>query len=193
MTKLIDKLRNPRISWVAQLRQFVGTAIQRTRYTWRKLRKTYLPVGVYKPSLHNPGIGRVVVAVDTSGSCSGLEMTFASEFRSLYDMIDEVTLIMADADVQDVIETKDILTALKEHGFKGGGGTSHVPVFNYLNDNAIRPDVMICFTDGYTEFPEQAPYFPVIWCMPEGTDVKVPWGMTVYIPQPDKMDEAVNF
>ena len=190
--KLIDKLKNPRVSWRAQLRQFLGTAVQKTQYTYRSFRKEYVAIGVYKPVLRNPGIGKVVVAVDTSGSCDGLEMVFASEFQTLYDLIDEVILIMADADIQDVIETKDILSALKDHGFKGGGGTSHVPVFNYLKDNGVFPDVMICFTDGYTEFPDQQPPFPTIWCMPEGTDVKVPFGMTVLIPQPDKLDDAVN-
>lgn len=190
--KLIDKLRNPRISWVAQLRQYIGTAIQRTRYTYRKIRKTYVPVGLYKPSLHNPGIGKIVVAVDTSGSCSGLEKVFASEFRTLYDLVEEVVLIMADADIQDVVETKDILTALQEHGFKGGGGTDHVPVFDYLEKNAVYPDVLICFTDGYTNFPSKQPPFPTIWCLPDGCDVEVPFGLTVFIPQPDKFDDAVN-
>jgi predicted metal-dependent peptidase len=192
LKKLIDKLRNPKVPWINVLRAFVGTAIQRDRYTYRKLRKTYLPVGLYKPSLHNPGIAKVVVAVDTSGSCNGLEMVFASEFTKLYDIVEEVTLIMADAEVNDVIDTKDIVTALKEHGFKGGGGTSHIPVFNYLRDNGIFPDVMICFTDGYTEFPEQQPPFPVMWCIPEGAGTSVPWGQVILIPEPDKLDDVVN-
>jgi len=189
---LIDKLRNPKIAWISVLRAFIGTAIQRNRYTWRKLRKTYLPIEVYKPSLHNPGIAKIVVAVDTSGSCSGLEMVFASEFVKLFDLVEEVTLIMADANIREVIDTKDIIGELKKHGFKGGGGTSHIPVFRYLSDNGIYPDVMICFTDGYTEFPSSAPPFPVMWCIPEGCTVDIPWGQVIRIPEPNKLDDAVN-
>ncbi|MFN3883741.1 MAG: VWA-like domain-containing protein, partial [Rhodocyclaceae bacterium] len=47
--------------------------------------------------------------------------------------------------------------------FEGGGGTSFVPVFEWLERAGQRPDALIYFTDADGEFPARAPDYPVLW------------------------------
>ena len=63
---------------------------------------------------------------------------------------------------------------------KGGGGTSFIPVFEYIEKNDLRPDALIYLTDLAGRFPEHEPDFPVIWgAICEGT---APFGKVVRIP-----------
>ena len=46
----------------------------------------------------------------------------------------------------------------------GGGGTSFIPPFEWLEERGIRPDCLVYFTDMGGSFPQDDPGFPVIWC-----------------------------
>jgi predicted metal-dependent peptidase len=61
----------------------------------------------------------------------------------------------------------------------GGGGTDFRPPFNYIEQYQIKPACFIYLTDGYGTFPQQAPQYPVLWCIT--TDVVAPWGQTIRI------------
>jgi predicted metal-dependent peptidase len=41
------------------------------------------------------------------------------------------------------------------------------------------PDVLVFFTDGYGEFPEEEPCIPVCWIMPDGDCREVPFGQVI--------------
>jgi predicted metal-dependent peptidase len=56
----------------------------------------------------------------------------------------------------------------------GGGGTSFIPVFEWIDATQRRPDLLLYFTDAQGEFPPRAPDYPVIWLV-KGNG-KVPWG-----------------
>ena len=58
--------------------------------------------------------------------------------------------------------------------FKGGGGTSFRPVFEWVEKQGLRPEALVYFTDAEGEFPERAPHYPVIWLV-KGRE-PVPWG-----------------
>jgi predicted metal-dependent peptidase len=46
----------------------------------------------------------------------------------------------------------------------GGGGTSFIPVFEYVNVEARDAKLLIYFTDGYGSFPEPHDVeIPTIW------------------------------
>jgi len=46
---------------------------------------------------------------------------------------------------------------------KGRGGTSFEPVFDYIRENKMFPDVLIYLTDGYALVSLEKPPYPVIW------------------------------
>ena len=61
----------------------------------------------------------------------------------------------------------------------GGGGTSHVPVFEHIEELDEPASCVVCLTDGYTTYPENAPMLPVLWVMT--TNEVAPFGETVPI------------
>jgi len=48
----------------------------------------------------------------------------------------------------------------------GGGGTSHIPVFEYIARHHLEPDLFIGITDLRSVFPEKKPHYPVLWVAP---------------------------
>ena len=63
--------------------------------------------------------------------------------------------------------------------FKGGGGTSFKPVFEWLEQQDQQPDLVVYFTDAEGEFPKHEPQCPVLWLVKGRT--KVPWGQRVQL------------
>jgi len=95
---------------------------------------------------------------------------------------------VCDAQIQQVIRTTEIETFLRDIKFKGRGGTSHIPVFEYIDRNIKHPDVVICITDGYSEYPTKKPRYPVIWLLTENHR-EPPWGQKVIIKEKDRYRE----
>lgn len=148
-----------------------------------------------------------VIAIDTSGSCSGetvqsfLQKTYSilKESES-YDKKVNIHLIQCDCAIQkvDVIESLDELTAymsgLELHGF---GGTDFHPVFSYIDEQLkkhgfSRLEGMIYFTDGYGEFPSRPPRYKTAFAFVNQKDIPPvpPWAMRVIWDEEDfKEDE----
>jgi predicted metal-dependent peptidase len=91
-----------------------------------------------------------------------------------------MTLILADAKVQEVVPFEGLESFLLRATMKGGGGTDHRPVFEWLAENRLRPDLFIGLTDLFTRLPTVRPHFPVLWVTPSkhGT---APWGTLVHL------------
>ena len=62
---------------------------------------------------------------------------------------------------------------------QGGGGTRFTPVFDWINQRGLNPQVLLYFTDAEGEFPRSEPAFPVIWLI-KGRG-KVPWGHRIQL------------
>ena len=146
------------------------------RFVWQKQ---------YLPSRTNPAL-EFVVAVDTSGSIN--EETFQKFLGEVYGIIRQLkkyqlTLIQCDAKIQHVDRFSPEKPLLKVEDIKlyGGGGTSFLPVFNYIKKEKIRPKVLLYYTDGMGTFPDKAPDYPILWFLTE--DTEVPWGKKILIPQ----------
>jgi len=56
----------------------------------------------------------------------------------------------------------------------GGGSTDFNPVFEWVEQNDIRPDLLVYFTDAEGKFPEIEASYPVTWLV-KGK-APVPWG-----------------
>lgn len=120
-----------------------------------------------------PSPERLVIALDTSSSCSGEVMErFLTETAALFRTLGSrwrgtVWLLQCDAELQDaraVTGPRDweaIQAALTVSGF---GGTDFRPVFQWAEELEAREGPvrgLIYLTDGWGVFPEEAPDFPV--------------------------------
>jgi len=181
--QLLKELRKSKVRWERVFHRFVGQAISRDDYSYGRPNKKYLHEDLYLPDLMKHIIGKIVLAIDLSGSVVSaptmLEQ-FVAEFKKLAGMVDEITYMGCDADVHEVVKISQFDDILKKVKFRGGGGTSFVPVFEKVQEMHMQPELLIYLTDTDGEFPKKAPPYPVLWCT-MSKDAKVPWGMLVEI------------
>lgn len=170
----------PQISWQQRLRRLAGSLVlsKNKRYTYKKQSRRY---GHGYPGTVRQRRGRIYAHIDTSGSMDDVELQTAMvELRGVSEGCgSELVVITGDAEVETVtkIDSKHDLPKVK---VKGGGGTDHRPLFQYLKDQKQKVDLLICFTDLYTAFPEEEPKYPVIWVTTQG-DQDVPFGEKLVI------------
>lgn len=184
LERYVEELLNPKVPWAEKLRYHFNRVAGRDATTWtRPHRRRLIQQGIIMPSYSGFSAGHIVFVCDTSGSMSDKELAQGlGECDSiLHDCTPEaVTLIGCDADVHDVFEfyAGDSLAA-NPPPIKGGGGTSFVPPFKWVEEKGIRPATLIYFTDMFGTFPDD-PGYPVIWCATtEGKEA--PFGTTIYV------------
>lgn len=168
MERMIDELLTPKINYKAVLQRFL-TSVIRNDYNWNRPNRRYIPQGLYLPHLQSPSIGNGVIFMDTSGSVGGRELNqLGSEVKAVTDAYAvDLDVIYVDAGVagHDHIEAMNSAFNLKP---KGGGGTSFVPGFEYVEQEGIQPKFALYLTDGGShDFPELPPPYPLIWILTE--------------------------
>ena len=104
----------------------------------------------------------------------------AAELASLHALVPELTVLVADAKVQQVVRARELPAFLKGLRFRGGGGTSHLPVFEWIRERRLQPELFIGMTDLFTELPTRRPAFPVLWLVPQRHG-GAPWGTVVEV------------
>ncbi len=124
--------------------------------------------------------GEAVVAIDTSASISDEDLANAAAvFEKLRDSgkFKTLTVLHCDAEICAVEQfTKRQRIKLNP---KGGGGTSFVPVFEWINENKPNTDLLVYITDGYGEFPSKTGT-PTIWCI-SNDSVTPPFGQLIRV------------
>lgn len=176
LARLVAQIIHPPADCWEILKQFV-TKKAKNEYKWSPPNRRYVAQGIYLPALSGAQLDGVVWAIDTSGSIDnrilGLFEGAASDVGEMYP--GKMTIIYCDAQVQrvDQWEPDDGPFKLRP---KGGGGTSHKPVFEWIDKNMDEPPTcLICLTDMYTEFPDKAPPYPVLWASTT-KGMKAPFG-----------------
>jgi len=168
-----------RVPWQRLLRRYAGTALARDDYALHRPDRRFVEHDLVVPGRWSEGLGRLVVALDTSASIApALLRAVGAELRALARQAQETTLIVADARVQQVADDLQLEAFIRRGRVKGGGGTDHRPVFACLRERRIRPDVFVGITDLHSRFPQRAPGFPVLWLVPAGHG-EAPWGRVV--------------
>ncbi len=179
LARMIDHLLQPQLPWRMLLARYMSVTA-RNDYTW--MRPSRRETEAMMPSLRSSEVD-VVVIVDISGSIGGGEFNeFISEINAIKGQVKaRVTLHGCDSHMATngpwVFESWE--PALLPKSFEGGGGTSFMPPFEWLEREAIRPDLLVYFTDAEGPFPELEPNFPVIWLV-KGKS-KVPWGQRIQL------------
>lgn len=138
------------------------------------------------PSSVSETIGRVVVAVDTSGSIGGSALTaFLSEVQGIAMNVkpERIDLLYWDTSVTRhetyVQDNLDKLVASTKPA--GGGGTDVRCVPEYMAENRIKPECVIVLTDGYLGGGWGSWSVPVLWVIVGNKDAKPTTGVAIHI------------
>jgi predicted metal-dependent peptidase len=155
-------LKPPVISWKRLLKQFIAATIKSgSKRSWKRPNRRFGEI--QKGKLSDRMIS-VTIAIDTSGSIGDNDLkSFVSEMRAIQSCYKGSMLVMeCDAQIQKTYT----LTKYKpvQRNFKGRGGTSFKPVFEYIRDKKVKTDLLIFFTDldGDQDHCKK-PGYPVLW------------------------------
>ena len=179
MARIVDHLLQPQLPWRLLLARYM-TASARDDFSY--MRPSRREGDFILPSLRSNQV-ELVVALDTSGSIHDTEMSeFLAEVNALKgQMRARVTLLACDSQLAE--EAPWVYEAWDEFNLPekitGGGGTSFKPVFEWIDKQGLRPDMIVYFTDAEGAFPEQEPAYPVIWLV-KGK-LKTPWGQRIQL------------
>lgn len=178
---VIEELLNPKVRWEQVLQRFMETCAQ-DDFSWQAPDRRFLNSDMYLPSLQSEGVDTFVGCIDTSGSTTRFRQQFVSELSRVAQVLKFRTfyVMYIDTKVSRVDEYKPEDLPIKLNTY-GGGGTSFVPPFTWLEERGITPKGMVYLTDTYGDFP-YPPSYPVLWTVPAACkDAEVPFGEIVWI------------
>jgi len=169
------------IPWEQLLARAVRREVTKMRRTGMPNRRKLWPFAGLMPGpkvlypSYKPSTPRVDVAIDTSSSMMGDEITLAiGVIGDLLKFLRVPTrVIQCDAAVHDVSKVR----AVESMSIVGGGGTSPDPVFDMLREERRSPGLLIYVTDMYMSFDgleANPPRFPVIWVDVSGGSAATP-------------------
>jgi len=182
MKRLLDVVLNQKVNWKHLLYKYLTNTLPYD-YTYSRPSKKSISTGFYMPSILRENI-EVCVSVDTSGSISKDELgEFLGEITGIARTFNniKIRLIVCDCEIKEVYEfgmndSEDIANIK----ISGGGGTSHIPVYDYIEKHFPNTKILVNFTDGYTDFPDYEKV-KTIWVITKGgcDDDKIPFGEVI--------------
>ena len=176
ISRIIDKLLNPKVPWEVVLNKFLDQRIH-DEYSWARRNRRHK---AYMPSLYNYGLGHLTFAIDTSGSQDDDDLIGTlSEIKGIRDTFnpEKMTILDCDASIHNVY-TIDQNTNIMDLKFSGGGGTRFQPVLDYITENPVQ--ALVYFTDLYGENHLDEVSYPILWICNSDHE-PAPIGTTVYV------------
>jgi predicted metal-dependent peptidase len=187
ISELIDKLLNQSsVNWKALLRRLVAASIisRDRRSSWKRLSRRFGQDYQGYVRIRQP---KITVHFDTSGSMSEEELLeCVRELKQLQKIYNaNIRVIECDADIQKEYDLSKFTKI--DTDVKGRGGTSHKPVWQYVEDNPT--DLLISFTDMASDIElSDKPKCAVIFVLPSlyyGSKFTSPFGQIVQIEKKD--------
>lgn len=180
--RLLQQSREPKIDWKTELRRFLTNQVPYD-YSFNRPNRRFISQGIYLPGAVKENVGKIVVAIDTSGSVTQQMLEqFAAEMTAILTEAhpSEIVVIYCDAEVNgtETFTPNDGAVKLK---MKGGGGTMFKPVFNWVEKNNTHPVALIYMTDLESSDTPKEPEYPTLWVTPEWVSAKGPFGETLRI------------
>ncbi len=163
--RMIETFIAPKVDWKAVLRRFVQN-LAALDYTWRLPSARYMASGLYLPRLQSEQMPPIVIGVDTSGSIGQVELAaFTAEVSAVIEECKpEVThVVYCDAEIAENGTQEFLPGDPLVYRPTGGGGTSFVPVFDWIEEQGIDPACVIYLTDCMGIYPKEEPGYPVLW------------------------------
>jgi predicted metal-dependent peptidase len=181
MAGVAIQAREPKVDWVAELKEFMTRNLA-SDYSFARPNRRFLADGLYLPGVVKEGVGEIVLGVDTSGSTMSYQKLFASEFCGIINEArpEKIHVVYWDASVQATAEfTPDEFDM--EYKPKGFGGTTPEVMFQWVEAQGLNPKALICLTDMEFYCDPKEPGYPVLWVAPEHCKQTAPFGRVIPI------------
>lgn len=182
----LGELTEPKVDWREQLREFVNSlADGKDISTWQRVNRRWLQHDMYMPSTLSESMGRICIAIDTSGSIGGRELNeFLTEVQAICMNVQPelVDLLYWDTEVagHEVYGRDQLDKLVKSTKPAGGGGTDPACIPAYIKQKQIKPECVVVLTDGYVGSWGTWEH-PVLWAICGGYKPRPDVGTAIYI------------
>lgn len=183
----------PKVDWTDKLQSTLIRTFTGDRWAYDNPNQEWLARDIYVPGRTGYGAADVVVGGDVSGSITDIELSMIkAEITGILHQIKprRLVLIWCDAKVQSTHILSDVADLEALPPPKGGGGTSFIPVFEWVEENReeldLQIDGFVYITDLFGTFPSSPPDYPVVWCSVSPPHVLAPFGEVVHVPRQAK-------
>lgn len=155
--RVIKDQMEPEIVWSEVLDEFWSSIMRGVEeFTYSRLNRRRLADELFLPSSYSETVGRMVLAIDTSGSIDNEQIArVAARISNLCELYPPESIIVLWWDTrvhaEQRFESQDYVNIAKLLKPVGGGGTHVSCVAQYMNERHIEADGVIVFTDGYVE------------------------------------------
>lgn len=158
LQRIIDKILKPKYDPWQHLEDYL-THTAKADKSWAKFNRRYLSRGMYLPGRFSMALGEMVILFDLSGSITEDQARMMAWVMAtaMERMPGKLTIMYHDVEVHKVQEWEPGDSELKFES-TGGGGTSHIPAFEMIDNMGLEPELVIAVTDLYTEFPSHTPH-----------------------------------
>lgn len=183
----VREILKPRYDWKSALARYMSKT-KKGEYSFRRLNKRYTLYGLALPSLHSY-TADAVAGMDRSGSTWNMIPSFLGHLSVISRTLNvPVDVAEFDTEVANwfTLKKPDDLAKLTR---EMGGGTDFRAFFEWMKTRR-KPEVAFVFTDGFGPYPDVAPPFKTVWCIPnsqslKGTEYWPPFGVVLDIPISD--------
>lgn len=184
LERLITDITAPKLDWRSMLRQTIKSQIK-NNYSWMRPSRKMYSTNAVLPGLDVQNELDICVSIDTSGSISDkMLQDFLGEINGIAEEFDDykIKIWCFDTEVHapEDFESWDgkAITNYKPQGF---GGTDIGVNWKWMQDNEVKPQLLVCFTDGETwDRWGDSDYCDTLWVIHTNDRVKPPFGQTVY-------------
>lgn len=164
LSVMVESATRASVDWRAVLHRF---AFEQTRsdYSWAMPNRRYTHMGLYLPALHDQSVGDAVFVRDTSGSVfDETQRQFGAEIEAVFASLQPRRLFVVDCDTRIAqVQCFERGEAIELGPIRGGGGTSFVAPFDWLDEQGIAPAFLVYLTDMHGKFPSAPPAYPTLW------------------------------
>lgn len=175
LRRLIDSVLKPKYNPWVMLEDYLLKK-SHCDLTWMRPNRRYMSQGIIMPTKHGRELGDVVIMFDLSGSITNEQARMmAWTMESVISRCSgKVTMLYHDVEVNTVKEWESG-DEMPTFSGNGGGGTSHIPAFEKIDELDIQPTVVVAVTDMESEFPKSCDY-PTVWLATENNSQRAPFG-----------------
>jgi predicted metal-dependent peptidase len=185
-SRALGELVEPKVDWREQLRDYINSlADGKDISTWQKVNRRWLQHDMYMPSTLSESMGRIVIAIDTSGSIGGEALNeFLSEVQAICINVQPelVDLLYWDTEVasHEIYGRDKLGDLVKSTKPEGGGGTDPSCIPAYIKDKGLKPECVVVLTDGYVGGWGTWEH-PVLWAITGGYKPTPSVGKAIYV------------